>query len=262
VVGLAPFLRTAYYRLFRPDDGIVCVQLASFCVSFRVHNYSELRYFHPDYGFGGEGQLLRRWVSALHEGDVVWDIGANLGLYTVSSATAVGERGSIVAFEPDERNYLRLQENVQLNKLSNVRMVRAALGESDGTARLYMNESDPWTSTLLVQRGQGSAHETVKVLQGDRCVVSQGFSTPRAVKIDVEGYEYSVLQGLQKTLALPACELILCEVHPGLLPPGVTAQTVLGLIQPLGFARTDLDFVGGADPFHVFASKRTGSADR
>ncbi|GAI92968.1 unnamed protein product, partial [marine sediment metagenome] len=74
-------------------------------------------------------------VDYLLPGDVVVDVGANVGLITVIAAKRVGPFGRVYAFEPDEENCSSLDRAVQLNRLGNVRIERLALGDRDGEAR-------------------------------------------------------------------------------------------------------------------------------
>jgi hypothetical protein len=77
------------------------------------------------------------------------------------------------------------------------------------------------------------------VEKGDRLVAEEHLPLPRAVKIDVEGNEYAVIQGLRHTLAQPVCKMVCCEIHPHLLPASVHAESILELLKSLGFAHID-----------------------
>ena len=75
----------------------------------------------------------------------------------------------------------------------------------------------------------------MEIAQGDELAAAEKLPTPRVVKIDVEGYEHAVIQGLRHTLSDPVCEMICCEIHPSMLPAGVTPDAVLDLVERLGF---------------------------
>jgi hypothetical protein len=74
------------------------------------------------------------------------------------------------------------------------------------------------------------------------------------VKIDVEGYEHAVIQGLRHTLAQRACELVCCEVHPAQLPPEIKLETVAGLLKSFGFSHIDT-YPRWDQTFHLVACK-------
>lgn len=107
--------------------------------------------------------------------------------------------------------------------------------------------------------GQKAAKD-VDIVQGDWLVLTEGLRIPRAVEIDVEGYEYSALRGLQKALAHPACELLCCEIHPSFMPPGVDAAVFVEFVKSLGF--TQIDVFPPPPPWtsvHMVAAKREPS---
>jgi len=250
-----------YWRLARPSSGVIELTLDGVTGKFSLSTAKalELRFMEC---FGYEDNLIRIVSGRLRPGDCAYDVGSSNGLWTVFLAKAVGERGQVVAFEPNRASYHKLKANLKLNGLSNVRCFETALGELDGEGTLFWGEWEARSSMIMPPGRAELGHEVVVVRQGDRLRESEGLPVPKAVKIDVEGFEYEVLKGLRQTLAHPACELILCEVHSRLLPRGVTAEAVLGLIESLGFCHIDLISRTGADPFHAFASKREALPDR
>ena len=94
----------------------------------------------------------------------------------------------------------------------------------------------------------------MEIAQGDELVAAEKLPTPRAVKIDVEGYEHSVIQGLRHTLSEPACEMICCEIHPSMLPSGIKPEAVLSLVDSLGFKQIQ-QFPRWDKTFHIVARK-------
>ena len=192
-------------------------------------------------------------ISEVGPGQVVYDLGANVGLYAVLLAKVVGEQGCVIAFEPDSESYQHLQENLKLNGLTNVRTLRKALGEQTSMSMLYRGEGNADSSLVRPATGKDLGHELVEVVRGDEFIQTENLPPPRLVKIDVEGYEYAVLRGLQRTLAHPACELLCCEIHPQLLPPDVKPQTIIDFVQSIGYKCLDLR--PRFDTFHLLARK-------
>lgn len=192
-------------------------------------------------------------MSFLKPVDVVFDIGANVGLYTVLLSKKVGDAGQVIAFEPEARTYEHLMENLKLNERKNVRCFRKALGERTGQASLFTG-SVIGGGSLVHQQGGGNGEEVVEIAQGDELVAAEKLPTPRAVKIDVEGYEHAVIQGLRHTLSEPGCEMLCCEIHPSMLPAGVTPESVLSLVDSLGFKQMQ-QFPRWDKTFHLVARK-------
>ncbi len=89
-------------------------------------------------------EAIRRHVRA---GDTVFDIGANIGLWSLRLAEVVGDEGSVEAFEPIPLNYQRLEENLALSRHKNVHVHRIALGSKPGELRLYL-PADPGRAAI------------------------------------------------------------------------------------------------------------------
>jgi hypothetical protein len=89
-----------------------------------------------------EPYLTKLVMDLIRPGDVVVDVGAMIGYYTVIFARLVGADGTVYAFEPDPENFAILEENVSLNGYSHVRLERAAVSDRAGTGRLYLNTSN------------------------------------------------------------------------------------------------------------------------
>jgi FkbM family methyltransferase len=134
-------------------------------------------------------------------------------------ASKVGKAGEIVAFEPEPRSNSRLRDNLEANRSSAVRVIDAALGDSQGVMTLRF--AGHFASGAHSLFGQGSvpdgASVDVEVARGDDLLRRLGLRAPAIIKVDVEGAEEEVLRGLSSTLAGPSCHTLLCEVHFGQL---------------------------------------------
>jgi len=230
-LGLAAPLRDYHYHRVVSPDGVYQVNLHGLEAAFRVPIPHDLH--RVEYTLSTEAPVLEMILRSLRAGDVFLDIGAYVGVYTVLSARAVGEAGCVVAFEPEVRRFERLQENLSLNGLGNVRPFRVALGEAEGEGRLYVK--GPPSPSLVVPQGQaagGTESALVRVVKGDDYWKAHGLPSPRVVKIDVEGYELSVLKGLRGLLSGPATTILVCEIHPW---AGVTVQDVKELLASMHF---------------------------
>lgn len=252
-LGLRSFLRRAYFWAARPRDGVLPLELAGIEGKFFVRTPAELRIIESAGGAGGEQQVFAQLMAFLRPVDVVYDIGANVGLYTVLLSKRVGDAGQVIAFEPEVRTYEHLIDNLKLNERKNVRCFRKALGEKSGQASLYLGAVIGGGS-LVHPQGGGNRAETVEISQGDELVAAERLPVPRVVKIDVEGFEHAVIQGLRQTLSAPACEMLCCEVHPAMLPEGITPESVLELVDSLGFRQIER-FPRWDQTFHIVARK-------
>jgi FkbM family methyltransferase len=95
-------------------------------------------------------------------GDVIVDVGANIGIFTVMASKLVGSRGRIVAIEPNSESAKRLERNIALNRLNNVTVYHAAVTGAPGNVKLYTGKKAILSSIFKSVDGQavgGTAEE-------------------------------------------------------------------------------------------------------
>ncbi len=139
-------------------------------------------------------------------GDVVFDVGAHVGFYTLLAAELVGATGKVYAFEPVPRNLIHLKEHLRLNHVENVTVIEAAVSESCGTATF--DESSHSTEGSLSSDGK----LLVRTVALDVLVARSDLPMPDCIKIDIEGAEMSALSGAQSVL-MNARPTILLATH-------------------------------------------------
>ena len=161
----------------------------------------------PSYLLGtAEPEVVKFLVEQVKPGDTVFDLGANVGYFTLIAAALTGPAGRVMAYEPMPDNAEALRRNVQINGLANVEVVEAAISEHDGTAEINVGPSDQ-AASLVTVRDRGTI--TVRTVSLDAEAVRVG--APAVIKCDIEGAEYGVFAGAGPVLA--ARPSLLCEVH-------------------------------------------------
>lgn len=151
-----------------------------------------------------------RFIRAeVHPGDVFYDIGANIGLYTLVAARRVGDDGMVYAFEPHAANVMNLLRNVAENGLGGrVKVVSAALNDSSGFFPFDYRSAEPG-SALSRLESEGAAGEEfapvfseLKYAISVDALVADGVIPPAdLVKLDVDGNEPLVLRGMREHLS-------------------------------------------------------------
>ncbi len=136
--------------------------------------------------------------SYLRSGDVVIDVGANVGLLSLVSGVAVGDAGKVYAFEAHPRIFKYLEGNIAANKLGNVFAHQLALGDKNGTVRFTDQHSDDKNRVI-----DGAGGIEVPLARLDDLNITD--SSIALLKVDVEGYEKFVLEGAVETLSRVNC---------------------------------------------------------
>jgi FkbM family methyltransferase len=155
------------------------------------------------------------------DGDIVVDVGAHIGRYTIISSRRVGQNGKVIAIEADPDNFEMLNRNIKLNKLTNVIPLNYAVYSKETKLKLYLPvEESGFTiyNTIMVNRtaSEGKFIE-VNANTLDNLLLQQqnGISHPSInwIKIDVEGAEFEVLKGATNILSKSKDIALLIEVH-------------------------------------------------
>lgn len=146
------------------------------------------------------------------------DIGANIGLHTVAAGLEkVSENQFFVAFEPESINFSLLSKNCQANNLTFVVCQQEALGDKDGFLPLHISTTLNKGNHSLLARDGTVRGGSVKVSTLDRFFAdSLSFTpvTPVLIKLDVEGFEWPVLQGGKQFLKVVNDAALICEITP------------------------------------------------
>jgi FkbM family methyltransferase len=153
----------------------------------------------------GSSELPMQICIAQHlsPGDVFYDVGANVGFFSLLAASKVGPRGSVYAFEPVSANAGVIRRNASLNAMSNLAVFEVAADEKSGIAKLYVTRWDGGSSLRAeaIATGEPREEHSVRVVALDDLVEDERLRPPTLVKIDVEGAERGVLGGMLQTIA-------------------------------------------------------------
>lgn len=202
--------------------------------------------FHSNYVATGdvagyEPEMRRALAALARPGMTAYDIGANVGVFSLQLAALVGEAGRVYAFEPEPNNYLCLERSVRLNGLSRLTLDRRAVGDSTGTAE-FDRRGGAFSGRLI-----GAAHryhETrnrlqVQTVRLDDAIAAGELHPPDLLKVDVEGNEGMVLRGLECTLRNRG-PIVVCELHGHL---GDSVPAVVSQLREAGYEMASLETV-------------------
>ena len=168
-----------------------------------------------------EPGLTATLLRVLHSGQIFFDVGANVGYYTVLASRVVGAQGVVVAIEPSVRNLCLLSRHLRLNNCRNVSVVTAACAADLNIYRFSPGPDYAQGHLLAPGTSQPAVGGNVVVVPAVTIdtVMARAALRPHVIKIDVEGAELDVLRGAHDTLM--ACQpTILLSVHSDSLRAG------------------------------------------
>lgn len=225
------------FRRWRQRQKITLTDLTAVPLHFLTHSPVE-RYRVAQYG--DEREALQAFLAQIQPDDIVFDIGASVGLYAIAAATKL-PHGHLIAFEPDPETRVALQKNVALNKLTNVQFVPWAVSNRAGSVTLYSDGVAGRAPTLAQQTRRHAPQGKVVVPTQtlDEAIARSELPLPTVLKIDIEGAEMLCLRGCQRLLAGefgPRPRVIMLEIHPLFLPDfGGTAVATRALLETIGY---------------------------
>lgn len=160
-----------------------------------------------------EATETRWFTESLRPGDVVVDVGANVGYYTVIAALLVGDKGRVYAFEPDPVGFEILQRNVTLNGLNNVILEQKAVAREAGTLRLFLAEENKGDHRIYQPAGEDRPAIEIEAVQLDEYLSARETSID-FLKVDTQGAELAILEGASATIRASSDLVMAVEYSP------------------------------------------------
>ena len=145
-----------------------------------------------------EKMLTNLIKKEIHSGDVVLDIGAHIGYYTLQFANLVGPTGKVYAFEPEPKNFELLKKNVQINKHDNVVLIQKIVSDKDGIVEFFISKFDSIGNKLFKSNEAGSS---IKI---ESTTLDEYFKDLKKkidfIKMDIQGGEGKAILGMKNLL--------------------------------------------------------------
>jgi len=200
---------------------LLTIRQRGFILRFHPANLSSQLWIDPH----ERDESLRFFRDYLKPGDLVVDVGANIGDTVLTAAVQVGAKGRVIGIEPHPRTFRFLHDNVALNRPGNVELLNVAVGATAGMATISddrrddMNRIDAGTLPVLVQ-------PLDELVTGGEPIA--------LLKVDVEGYEKFVFEGAAEVLKRTRCVYFeVSSLHFSRF--GYTTHALLALLEAAGF---------------------------
>jgi FkbM family methyltransferase len=173
-------------------------------------------------------------VANIQTAKTIFDIGANIGSTALYFAH-LNPKCELYAFEPNKHTFSRLNENLQLNNFPNIKPTNLGLGEGRVTLRLYeVNEKNPGMNRIM-SADADLPYTNVEIDSMDSFCLEQNITHIDFIKVDVEGYEFNVLNGGKRILAQSKPVIFLELDNSNLLANNHSAKELIALLQSLGY---------------------------
>jgi len=196
---------------------------------------SEIEHYRADTYATKEPETLDWLDTELRPQDVFWDIGANIGLYSLYAAKRCPS-ARIHAFEPEARNFSQLQLNLALNRCDNVAAHQVGVADQVRMSRLYLSRHEAGAAMHSVGRpGPWNAADTsqpCRAVSIDALVADEHWLCPSLLKIDVDGLEQEILDGARRTLQSGRIRSLLIETEA---PKGEALTWAERWLMPFGY---------------------------
>jgi len=163
------------------------------------------------YGTRYEAALENAMQAVIRPGDVIWDVGANIGFFSTRFAQWTGPQGSVYAFEPAPDIAARLRGAAA--PFGNVVIVQQGLSDTEGTAGFLLDRKHDGATSRIAAPGDRSARETIKITTGDLLIASGTVKAPDVIKMDIEGHELEALMGIAGLLGTKPPRHLFIEMH-------------------------------------------------
>ena len=244
----------------RSLGGAALARLPGFSIYTESDDAAVGRYVRDD---DYEADVTAVFRAVLRPGAHVLDLGANIGYFTMLSASLVGPRGSVIAVEPNPSNARLIEASRRANGYGNVTVAQVAAGLGPGLLVLHRSHSNGTTSPAPDEAAALLAAETVGCVRAETLVPAG--RRIDLVKVDVEGAEYLALGGCSRLIRRDRPRIV-TEFSPSLMPgiSGISGPDYLRWLQGLGYRLRLVEPDGSlrdADPEAIMAEHARRGTD-
>jgi FkbM family methyltransferase len=195
----------------------------------------------------GSTRVFRQHVAF---GMTVVDVGAHVGYYTLQGARLVGKTGRVYAFEPDPYNFALLTRNVEINDYRNVVCVRQAVSNRSGAGELFLSRYSV-SHSMCSGVAKSDQKTSIMTTSLDDYFREAGWPPIDFIKMNIEGWEYFALKGMERLAGLSRHLNMMLEYHPEQLQEsGVTAPLFFTQLSSMGFKVYLIDEHKGIQPMN------------
>lgn len=193
-------------------------------------------YFTGDY----EKNEIDYLYSVLKDGDTFLDVGGNIGIFSLNAAKIVGKEGRVYAFEAFKPNYEKFFQHLSVNHFNNVTLEHLAVADHNDYIEILYNERYGNIGMASSYLEHFTAKEKVKSIVLDDYIKNQQITKIDLIKIDIEGGEFSALQGVQGILTYYKPKIIIEINNIALKSSSHSEEELIHLLVEKGYSQTKI----------------------
>lgn len=201
-------VRCLYYNYLKKNDFRIYYKKNKFLVFFK-----DLRLKFYDNPYGGISNTVKGYLRKykVKKGDIVVDAGAYVGAFTLIASKMVGDKGKVIAFEPDKENYEKLLKNIELNDITNVIAINKGLWSR--TTTFEFNDKHSGTSSFIFDKTKTNHAVSVPTVSLDDELEELRINKVDFIKMDIEGAEIEAIKGCNNILKNSDTKLTIASYH-------------------------------------------------
>jgi len=190
-----------------------------------------------------EAYELSLFKQELQDANIVFDIGANIGLYSLVASRAIKNEGKVYSFEPDPISFSNLQHNIEGNSIQNVILINKAVSSKNGLAKLSSSYSETMRTLNYLTTTPENSKKTIDI---ETISLDDFFKTRSqkvdVIKIDVEGWEFEAFKGMTNLIKTNSTLKIFLEFDPYALTRSATnIPEFINFLHSSGFIFYNID---------------------
>lgn len=235
-----PFVRRFVYNYLKnwadknPDSEVITFINNGLRMKLTVKDWVQNNLFIYGYYEKNESDY---WLKRSEKAKIIIDIGANVGYYSLLAAKNIERnKGKIFAFEPVNKTFIRLGENILLNKIDCISIYKKAISNENSSIKINVGNDENWgMSSINSHEHLSSESEIVECETLDTFCNSVNISQVDLIKIDVEGAEYNVLQGMEKAIEKYKPEVLIEVLDQHLNRQNISSENVFNFFWGKGY---------------------------
>ncbi len=201
------------FREYETNKGLLKINYGGYDLKFKA--FSAKNYWHLTMGSQDENLFFKKLFKKIKKNMIIYDIGGHVGMYTLPFAKIVGNNGKVYVFEPENNGLNSINQNLAINEITNVKSFPFAISDKTSKSNFYVRP-DKDTHSLFENSPAPSKTGKQNILNIQTYtiddLIKKGFAIPDFIKIDTEGAELKILDGIK--LNYEKLKYIFIEIHP------------------------------------------------